>query len=68
MPIGRELPWHKKLIVKLLGNGLHTFVLNSMINITSVSKNSQHIRKLINDTLVLPYLNLPLVKSMIVSI
>ena len=68
MPVGRELPWHKKLIIKYFGNNFQTFVLNSMINITAIAKNSHHIRRMVDDCLVYPFLNLPLIQSMIFSI
>lgn len=49
MPEGRALPWHKRLIVKYLGNSLHPFMLNSMLNLTSVTKNNHHIKRLVDD-------------------
>lgn len=68
MPVGREIPWHKKFIIRHFGSNLKTFVLNSMINITAIAKNAHHIRRMVDDTLVYPFLNLPLAQSMMISI
>ena len=39
-----------------------------MINVTAIAKNSHHIRRMVDDSLVYPFLNLPLVQSMMISI
>ena len=43
MPKGGDYPWYKILMIKLLGDGLSDFIINSKVNPTALTKKTKYL-------------------------
>ena len=64
-PKDRELPWVKLQLIKLLGDKMEDFVVNSMVNPTALTKNNKYISSIFEDRLMIPFLSVKMGKSII---
>jgi acylglycerol lipase len=62
IPRSTNLNGYKGYIVKLLAKDLKDLVINSMINISALTKDSYHIMKIVKDRLVFPFMSFSFVK------
>lgn len=66
-PKDRDLPWVKIQLIRLIGDKMEDFVINSMVNPTALTKNSKYISSIFEDRLMIPFLSVKMGKSIMIS-
>ncbi|CAD8043714.1 unnamed protein product [Paramecium primaurelia] len=62
-PLNRNIGPFKQFLIKNFGHYLEDLVINTNVNPTSLSKNNQHIQRIFEDRLVMPFLGVGMARS-----
>ena len=67
-PTDRQLPWAKRVLIKLLGKKMEDFVVNSMVNPTALTKSNKHMQTIFTDRLMIPFLSVKMGRSILINV
>ncbi|CAD8048712.1 unnamed protein product [Paramecium sonneborni] len=62
-PLNRNIGPFKQFLIKNFGHYLEDLVINTNVNPTSMSKNNQHIQRIFEDRLIMPFLGVGMARS-----
>lgn len=57
------LPWHKVMMLKLLGDGMADFIINSKVNPTALTKQKKYLHTIFEDRMMIPFMCVNMGKS-----